>query len=238
MPTRDTGGSVIVAQGTPGRPKGFIEAVSQIERYYELEMQGGEIPAGMFTTQNKVEFWEVGFISTIWSGIASILLAPFAIGVIERMIPVFGGDEPELFDKVLVFFLAISFSAGYAAFLGRLGKYYAGQYTKAMIRSFLSGIILSAILKIFVSLVFFHFLALFAMDPHRLVGFLLAFEKWVPAGKLESAYLFLLGFRHVLLISAWFVMLSTLIYVAVPVVSIGIRIGKDRAIRRKGGIKI
>ena len=59
--------TALFTSAAPGKPKGFIEVFSQIERYYELETQGSDIPPGLFTTQQKIEFWEVGFISTFWS---------------------------------------------------------------------------------------------------------------------------------------------------------------------------
>ena len=108
--------TALFTSAAPGKPKGFIEAFSQIERYYELETQGSDIPPGLFTTQQKIEFWEVGFISTFWSSLFSIALAPLAIGVIEKYIPVFGGGAhcrrqdrglhagPQLHHRLRLFF--------------------------------------------------------------------------------------------------------------------------------------
>ena len=232
------GGPIITIQGVAAKPKGVFEAISQIERCHELESRGGEIPGGMFTTQNKIEFWEAGFISCVWSGLLTVSFTPLAIGVIERMIPVFGGDEPRAFDQVLVFFLAVSFTLGFAAFLGRLGKFYEGMYTKTMIRSFLSGIAIGSALKVFFSFILFHFLALYVSEPVRLGNFILLARGWISPGRLESMYFFLLNFRRIYLISAWFVLITTICYLSVPFASIGLRIWRDDRMKKKGGIRI
>jgi hypothetical protein len=119
--SKGDGSTALFTSAAPGKPRGFIEAFSQIERYYELETQGRDIPPGLFTTQQKIEFWEVGFISTFWSSVFSIALAPLAIGVIEKYIPVFGGEVPTAADKIEVFMLALSFTIGYASFFGAAG---------------------------------------------------------------------------------------------------------------------
>ena len=63
--------------------------------------------------------------------------------------------------------LALSFTIGYASFLGQLGRYYDGKYTKRMIRSFMSGIVMTAFLNILIAIVLFHFLALYVCEPPR-----------------------------------------------------------------------
>jgi hypothetical protein len=232
------GGPIITLQGVASKPKGFFEAISLIERCHELESSGGEIPAGMFTTQNKIEFWEAGFISSLWSGFLTVAFTPLAIGVIERLIPVFGGDEAKAFDQVLVFFLAVSFTLGFAAFLGRLGRFYEGMYTKTMIRSFLGGVTIGAVLKVFFSFILFHFLALYVSEPARLGNFILLAAGWISPARLESAYYFLLNFRRIYLISAWFILITTISYLSVPFASIGLRIWRDRKTRKRGGIRL
>jgi len=231
-------GSAVIYQGAPVRPKGFIEAISQIERFHELEMEGGSIPPGLFSTDRKIEFWEVGFISTFLSGLISIVMVPLAIGVIERMIPVFGGDEPKLFDQFLVLSLALSFTVGYAAFLGQLGRYYGGEYTKVMIRCFMGGVALSAVLKIVIAVIFYHTLYFIVLDPVRLGRWLLALRGWIGGARIAAAYGFLLEFRGVLLTSAWFIAATSIVYVVYPAGRIWMKILSDRKMEREGGRRL
>jgi len=230
---RGGGGTYIV--GSPDKPKSFIEAYSQIERYYGLEKNGGSIPPEMFTTKNRIEFWEVGFISTFWSGVFSIVMAPLAIGVLEEMIPVFGGSDPQPVDRILAVLLALSFTIGYTAFLARFGRYYEGSVTKLMIRSFMGGIAVSAAVKIVIALILFHFIAFTILDPHTLFDILVRFKSWVSAERLEAWYSTLIAFRGVCMTSAWFVVASTLAYVLVPAVMIGYRIYAERLREKRGG---
>ncbi len=134
--------------------------------------------------------------------------------------------------------LALSFTIGYASFLGQLGRYYDGKYTKRMIRSFMSGIVMTAFLKILIAIVLFHFLALYVCEPPRVERILLCFKGWICVPTLISMYNFIVDFRGVFLTSAWFVTGTTLFYIAVPALSIWIRVLIDKRYQRKGGKKI
>ena len=236
--SKGDGSTALFTSAAPGKPRGFIEAFSQIERYYELETQGRDIPPGLFTTQQKIEFWEVGFISTFWSSVFSIALAPLAIGVIEKYIPVLGVrcPLPPTRSKYSCWLSALPSDT--PPFLGQLGRYYDGKYTKRMIRSFMSGIVMTAILKILIAVVLFHFLALYVCEPPRVERMLLYFKGWICVPTLISIYNFIVDFRGVFLTSAWFVTATPLFYIAVPAVSIWTRVFIDKRYRRKGGKKL
>lgn len=222
---------MVISSDQKHKPAGFIDAISQIERNNELERQGSDIPKRLFTTGQKLEFWEVGCRSTLWSGIISILITPLAIGVIERMIPVFGSTNPSTGDQLLALLLAASFAIGYAFFLGRIGMLYDGQYTRIMIRSFLNGVFMSGIFKIIFAMIFYHTLAFAVFTEARLSRILLLFRnKWfsVPMTTLNSWYSFLLDFKDVLIISAYFIALTTTIYISVPYICIMVKQWKNR----------
>lgn len=135
MPSRDSG--VVIATAPVVKPKGLIDAISEIEQFYVAESEGSEIPERFFTIKNRIEFFEVGFKGSFISGLVTVLLTPVAIGVIENMIPVFGSGEPSAYDKLFVFAIALSFTIGYSLFIGVLGRYYRGKVTRSMIRNFL-----------------------------------------------------------------------------------------------------
>lgn len=217
-------------------PRNFLDAISQIERFAAIEAEGGQIPEGMLTTKQRFEYWETGFISTLQSGLVSVLFTPLAIGVVERHIPVFMGDgRADWFDTLLVFALALSFTIGYAVFLARLGRYYRVPFTKWMIRSFLGGVYASAAVKIVFAMVLFHFLALFVCEPARAAAFVLTFRGWVSWGALQGWYEFLVGFREVFILSAWFIAATTLLYVAAPIASISWAGWRQRRMETGGG---
>lgn len=226
----ESNGTVIITSGGGGdlKPKGVIDAVSEIEKYSAMDRRGSQIPERFFTTKNRIEYFEAGFKGSLISGLVTALLAPLAIGVIERMIPVFGDKEPTAFDKGFVFLIALSFSIGYAVFTGGMGRYYNGNFTRVMIKSFVSGSIAGAILKMVLAFIFFHFLYLAVFVEDRIASVVYVFRSWADPGYLENIYQWLVHFRPVLLISAWFIVLTTLIFIMVPVISIGLTLYRER----------
>ena len=224
----ESGTVVITSGGGESKPKGIIDALSEIEKFSAMERKGSEIPERFFTTRNRIEYFEAGFKGSLASGLVSALLAPLAIGVLEKMVPVFGDTEPTAFDKGFVFLIALSFSIGYAVFIGGMGKYYAGNFTRIMIRSFVSGTIVGAVLKMVLAFIVFHFLYLVVLTEGRIVSFLSIFRSWADPGTLEGIYRWIVDFKPVLLISAWFIVLTTAIFIMVPVASIGITLYRER----------
>jgi len=166
----------------------------------------------------------------------SVLFTPLAIGVVEKHVPVFMGDgRADWFDTLLVFALALSFTIGYAVFLARLGRYYRAPFTKWMIRSFLGGVYASAAVKVVFAMVLFHFLALLVCEPARAAAFVLTFRGWVSWDTLQGWYEFLVGFREVFILSAWFIAATTLLYVAAPLASISWAGWRQRRMEAGGG---
>jgi len=223
-----SGTVIITSGGGESKPKGIIDAVSEIEKYSAMDRKGSEIPERFFTTKNRIEYFEAGFKGSFVSGLVSALLAPLAIGVMEKMIPVFGDADPTAFDKAFVFLIALSFSIGYAVFTGGMGRYYTGNFTRVMIRSFLSGVAVGAVIKMILAFILFHFLYLVVFTEGRIAAFLSIFTSWTSPGTLERAYGWIVDFKPVLLISAWFIVLTTVIFIMVPVVSIGITLFRER----------
>jgi len=204
----------------PGKPKGLLDAVSEIQQYYVVERSGSTIPDDFLTFGGKLAFFEVGFKSGFVSGLIAACLTPFAIGVIEKYIPIFGSTDPSLFDRIFAFVLALSFSAGYAFFFAHLGKYYIGGISTAAIRNLISGVIAGALLKMLMAFIGFHFAYFVLLEPDRLAGWLLKLQWLAKYDALNATYQWLLDFRPVLLISAYFVVFTTLFTLAVPLAGI------------------
>lgn len=226
-----SGGSgtvVITSGGGESKPKGIIDALSEIEKFSTMDRRGSEIPERFFTTKNRIEYFEAGFKGSLVSGLVSALLVPMAIGVLEKLIPVFGDDDPTAFDKGFVFLIALSFSIGYAVFIGGMGRYYAGNFTRVMIRSFVSGTVVGAVLKMVLAFILFHFLYLVVLTEERIASFLAVFRSWIAPGTLDGIYRWTVEFKPVLLISAWFIVLTTVIFIMVPMISVGITLLQER----------
>ncbi|MBW2646207.1 MAG: hypothetical protein JRE23_08530 [Deltaproteobacteria bacterium] len=90
---------------------------------------------------------------------------------------------------------------------------------------------MSGILKIIFAMIFYHTLVFVVFTEDRLSKILLTFHnKWfeVPMVTLNSWYGFLLGFKDVLIVSAYFIAVTTTIYICVPYICIMVKTWKRR----------
>ena len=116
------------------RPRGIIDAISNIEYYHAQEKRGAILSSGFFTLKQQIEYFEVGFRGSFISGLITAVITPLAIGVVERRIPVFGSTTPSDFDRIFVFLPAFGFWLGYACFIARAASLYIGPYTSVDFR--------------------------------------------------------------------------------------------------------
>ncbi len=222
-------GDVFLGSPLPaGKPKGLIDALSEIQQYYVVERSGSPIPEDFFTIGGKLAFFEVGFKAAFLSGMVSALLTPFAFGVIQRYIPIFGSYEPSLFDRVFALVLATSFSVAYAIFLASTGRYYIATISKAAIRGLLAGFIVGALLKMVIIFILFH--TIYFLSQNFLVRNLLRLRPFIKHGTLEGIYTFLMEFKSVFLVSSYFVIFTTLLMIGIPLGSILISSRRTRAL--------
>lgn len=214
-------GDIFIGTPSPkGKPKGLVDALSEIQQYYVVERSGSPIPEDFFTIGGKLSFFEVGFRASFLSGIISALLMPFAFGVVEKHIPIFGSHDPSLFDRIFALVLSISFSIAHAVFIAFVGKYYIGSISKSAIRSLLQGFITGALVKMVAVFIFFHTVYFYLLSPSFLSKNLLKFRQFIKYETLNKIYHFLLEFRPVFLTSSYFLVFATILMIAIPVSSI------------------
>jgi len=215
----------ILLSGTtyPGRPQGFLEALSEIQQYYIIERSGTEIPRDFLTIQGTLSFLWVGMKGSLVVGFCLTVLSPFAFGVMNQIIPIFGTYNPSLFDQAFAFLLPLSFSFMYTIFLMAVGNYYIGSLTRAAIMSLVQGIVIGAAIKTVLAFVFFHYLYFVVFRPGTLWKVISWFDFILKPETMEKFYYWLMEFRPSLLPSAWFVVVTTVLFIGVPLVSIIIR---------------
>jgi hypothetical protein len=204
----------------PHKPKGLVDALSEIQQYYVVERSGSPIPEDFFTLGGKLAFFEVGFRAAFLSGIVSALLMPFAFGVIERYIPIFGSYNPSLFDRIFAIVLSISFSIAHSVFISLTGKYYIGSISKSAIKNLLGGFISGALLKLVIAFILFHTIYFYFLSQKFLTRNLLKLSPFIKYETLKKVYLFLMEFRPVFLISSYFLIFSTFLMIIIPILSI------------------
>ena len=210
-------------QSPPPKPKGLLDAISEIQQYYVVERSGSTIPKDFFTITGRMAFFEVGFKGGLISGLVSTLLSPLAIGVFEQYIPIFGDTNPTFFDTFFAFFLTVSYTLGYAMFYGSLGKYYVGALTRAAIKNLLVGLASGAGLKMVIAFLGFHYLYSKLLEPSWLERLLQRLYGIVSYDVLNGFYVWLMEFRPVFLIASYLVVFSTILMVGIPLSAITVR---------------
>jgi len=215
---RDSGGPVISQHHEAEKPKGLLDAISELEFFYAQEKNGMDLPGGLFTTKDSVMWMELGFRSTFFSGLCMALLTPLSVGVLEKMIPVFGSTTPSAFDTFYVMLLTLFYLIGYGVFLGIGVRSFHGEYTHAMVKNLLMGIAAAAALKVFIVFLLFHFIYIKVLTQGHILAAMAYLSKRISIEKLAGPYKWLLEFRPVFLSSAWFVLITTALWIAVLLV--------------------
>jgi hypothetical protein len=216
------------------RPKSFLDVVSIIENYFLAEKDGNKLPDNLLTFKGKIMVSEVGFKGAAVSAFISIFLAPFFIAVVEKYIPIFGSSEFTLFDQFFALALAVSFSLGYSLIMASVGKYYIGNLPRKTTNWLMLGLTTAGILKIVVAFVLYNSIYVLVLDETRISKFLLSFERFVSYESLNKIYKILMNIKPLLLTSANFIILSSLLMITIPWLFIWIASRKTkRAIARE-----
>lgn len=238
--SREAGPDIMpMPSGQEIHPKGFLEAISFIEQNFANELGGAVIRDTFLTTKQRIEFFEVGFRSSFLSGLISAFLTPVAIGVVEHYIPVFGSTDPDTFDLIFAFLLAVGYSLGFGVFLAYAATKFIGNYTKAMIRNLLGGVVAGAVLKAILAFIAFHFLYFVVLSDANMGWAAMALRKiHVPQLAIQAVYHWVYDFRPVFLTSAWFVVGVTLVFIAIPSIAMLLAIRRNRKLIEAGVVHV
>jgi hypothetical protein len=198
-------------------PRGLLEALSYIDQNFANELGGCIISKRFFNIQQQLEFMEVGFRSSFISGVISVILTPIAIGVLEKYIPMFGENKPNVVDQFSALLLALSFYIGYALFIAKSARNYIGEYTKSMVHNLLVGMSIGAALKAILAYIVFQTCYFYiATESHIFWASQQLYHARIKPESIARFYYWLVGFRSVFLTSAIFVVLTTVIFTAIP----------------------
>ncbi|MBI5178198.1 MAG: hypothetical protein HZA04_02955 [Nitrospinae bacterium] len=227
---------IFTSQTPYEKPKGLIEAISDIQQMYVMESAAPAgspgLPDEWFTSQSRIDFWNVGFKAALAGGLVGSVFIPLAIGVLEKNIPVFGSWQPTVIDELLVFILAVSFHIGYGLLLYSLGRYYVGTVTRAMVNNLMTGVLTGAATKGVLVFLLFHYLYLKVITAENLTDALMWFYPTFSYDQLNAAYRWGMAFRPVFLTSAWFVLLTNLLFVGIPYAGIAMSVYRQRRLKK------
>ena len=228
-----------IPQSSEIHPRGLLEAISYIDQNFANELGGCMINARFLTTKQRLEFMEVGFRSAFASGLITAILTPVAIGVIEQYIPIFGDSNPSLFDKFSAFLLALGFSLGYAIFMAKTATCYIGRYTRAMIGNLLGGMAFGAILKALIAFIAFHFIYFKILsDDHVVWAISKLYYTKLSQHNVTRIFTWIQGFKTVLLTSAYFILVTTGIFILIPMLTMLYAYFRNKKLIAAGYVKI
>ena len=232
----DSSPVIMGGKATMEAPKGLLDAISEIEYMYQLEKDGAMLNAGYFVTKSRLNFWALGFKSTFVSGILMSLLTPLAMGVFEKQIPVFGSTAPTTFDQIFIMFMPISYMFGYGGFLGYTCTRFWGEYSHTMVKNLKGGINLSAVLKAGIIFILFNFIYMVLFTKHRLMAIAAFAAKYISFEHIEKPYLWAIDFQPVFRQSAWFVVLSTFVYLVAINGTYYYAVRRNKNLRKAGAL--
>ena len=200
-------------------PQGFLSLVGWIERSHTNERGGAIIDPAFLTTPQRTEIMEIGFRSSFASGFAMALLFPLALGVLNRHIGIFGTTTPTWFDLSCGLLLALMFPLGYSFFLAYIATRHLGGYTRAMVSNLLSGVAGATAVKAVVLFIGFHVIYFKVVTGPNVVWVLKHLSSTLSYEKSLAIYGWIMAFRHVFKQSAWYILGTSALFVAIPYLS-------------------
>ena len=135
--------------------------------------------------------------------------------MLEKIIPVFGSAAPTAYDNMFVLVLTLFYLIMYACFFGHAVRCFYREYTHQMVKSLMSWILAAALIKVGIVFILFHFIYIMVLTEHNLVKLVALLSKRISIEKLYGPYKWLMEFRSVFPYSAWFVVLTTLLWLGV-----------------------
>jgi len=198
-------------------PHGLFDVISFIERQHEYEIGGAEAPSGLFTTKQWWEFWEVGAKLSLKSGLWMSLTVPIFVGVLQRFIPIFGDTVPTLFDVIYAGCLSLGFPLVFSGFIAKSTALHHAGMSRKMVTAFMSGMTQGAVFKALLAFFVYHFLYIAVLTDENIINAALWLKRYrVNTEKLVSWAQWFMDARGILLDSAWWIVITTIIIVSLP----------------------
>jgi hypothetical protein len=130
------------------KPKGIIDAVSEIQQYHALESTAEEaIPAEFFTFKQQLDFFNIGFKSAFIEGLIFLMIVPFAEALYPSFKEYFLGQSLTLNEIITIYAASYTPVIIMTVFLAAMSRYYSGILTKKAITALIWGRSMAFILK-------------------------------------------------------------------------------------------
>ena len=222
------------------KPKSLLEAISDIEKLSAVERTGNPIPQHFLLLNEKVGYFDVGLKGGWADTLVSLIFVPLSVGVIDRVVPIFGSTDPTIMDQVFAMVISISYMLGYNILMAfNLGSCFFGNVCRHAIWQLYGGFVTGSILKMI--LVFFTFHFLYLKITPELLSHILTASYWMARpfftlDQWDTFFFWLVEMRNALFKSGFFVVVSTMICLAIPCISFifgSIRAAKEDVLKRR-----
>jgi len=132
-------------------PPSLIDAISDIQQYAVMESEGAtDMPADYGTPRRLIAYFNIGFNYGIGDGLLLLIFAPFLYAVLMGILPIFGKNSLDLFDKIYVFLLSKYFSVGLFFLMIYVLTKAKGSVSRALAFSLVGGYSSACVLRVFV----------------------------------------------------------------------------------------
>lgn len=129
-----------VYQGIPAdiKAKSFIHALSEIEQFSAIEYRT-DLPEGVIPMLPRFTFWDVAIKTALVTTAYTFLMAPFCMAVFDKILPVFGQEDPSLMDRVFSWLLSAAPALGMSILIVVVlsTRVYMGRSTRNIVEGFL-----------------------------------------------------------------------------------------------------
>ncbi len=211
---------LVAGMGDFRKPLNLLQAIEEIQHVAAMEIGMDEpLNSNFLALRQRLDFMAVGFRNGIINGLITAILTPFALGVIDNIIPIFGEHHLTTFDEIYAFLLAIGFSLGFAIFLSSLHKCYVGTVSKGMIRNLFGGMFGGIILKVFIVFLIYNWIFI-ELTPEHVYSMLMFLHKYLTHVNFIPVYNWILKFKYVLPESIVFIALTSLLMVLIPSITL------------------
>lgn len=228
--------TIIGSGGQIDKPLNVMSAISEIQLVSVYEKNPAEpIPENYLTIANRMDFFMVAMKNSLLTGMIGIILIPFSLAILDKLIPVFGDARPDFFDNIYAIVLLFGPSVAYGSFISMIAKCYVGNITKGMIKQFMSGLYTGELTK--AGLISIFFIYIYEKITPSLI---LKNVQWLSLHIRETQaawlgiYHWLVLFRDAFPTAAVVVIVNTSLMIGFPTVRIMLKKNKDRRLLKEG----
>ncbi len=220
---KGTGGPLFPSTTPRPKPKSLLEAISDIEKLSAVERTGNPIPQHFLLLNEKIGYFDVGLKGGWADTLVTLFFVPLSMGVFDRVVPIFGSVNPTSLDQLFSMLIGISYMLGYNILMAfNLGRCFFGTVCRHAIWQLYGGFVTGSVLKMILVFFIYHFLYL-KITP-EVISHVMTSGYWmarpfVGLEQWDTTFLWLVDMRNALFKSGFFVVISTMLCLAIPAVS-------------------